>query len=130
MKTFIISAMLLAATAQDLPQQAQATIAQHFSAEIIYVEIDRELGLITDGYDVHFADGTEVKFDSNGEWEEIEGNVPEALLPKTMIDYVKGKFTNSRIKSVEKNRRGYDVELTNDIDLKFNRDGSFRRIDD
>ena len=130
MKTLIIAALMLAASVQDLPQQAQTTIAQHFPAEIIYVEIDRDLGLIIDYYDVHFADGTEVKFNSDGEWKEIEGNVPEKLLPKAMTDYVKSKFPSLRIKSVEKNLRGYDVELTNDIDMKFNKDGSFRRMDD
>ena len=35
-----------------------------------------------------------------------------------------------RIVGVDKERHGYDIELSNGIDMKFDKDGNFLRYDD
>ena len=79
------------------------------------------------------ADGTEVDFNAGGEWTGIDCKkiaVPSTFIPKSIYDYVLQNFSNLCITKIEKDSRGYDVELINGIDLKFDPKGAFLRIDD
>ena len=39
-------------------------------------------------------------------------------------------FPNAEIVKIDKERHGYDIELSNDIELKFNKKGAFMGMDD
>ena len=52
------------------------------------------------------------------------------LLPKGIRNFVAKQQPGQRIVGIDKERSGYDVELTNGIDLKFNKAGQFIRYDD
>ena len=86
-----------------------------------------------DDYEVVLTDGTEVKFDRNGNWEEVEvaanKRVPEALVPAGIRNYVSDNQHGTRIVGIEKSRKGYEVTLSNGVEIKFNREGQFIRYD-
>ncbi|WP_369695841.1 PepSY-like domain-containing protein [uncultured Duncaniella sp.] len=44
--------------------------------------------------------------------------------------YVKQNHKGSRIIGIEKKRNGYEIELSNDLDLEFDKQGNFIRFDD
>ena len=119
--------------ASVLPQAAKVTISKNFKANVSLVKIDKTLGQIKE-YEVILTDGTEITFDSKGNWENVETSVkksvPSGFIPKGVSDYVKKHHSGARIVGIEKERNGYEVELSNGIDMKFDKEGNFQRYDD
>ena len=119
--------------ASALPANAQTFVNQYFSANnIVSVWKDTEKGKIED-YTVLFADGTEVEFLANGEWKEVKarnGAVPAKIVPAKISKYVHKNYPNVLIKEIQKERRKYEVSLSNGLDLDFNLNGKFLKIDD
>lgn len=119
--------------ASVLPKAAQSIIAKNFKAKVSVVKMDKDFGRVTE-YEAILADGTEISFDRDGNWDNIEVNksksVPAALVPKGIRNFVAKQQPGQRIVGIDKERSGYDVELTNGIDLKFNKAGQFIRYDD
>ena len=119
--------------AAALPKAAREMIASNFKSAVSVVKIDKDFGRVSE-YEVVLADGTEVSFDAAGNWENVEvaksSEVPSAVVPKGVRAYVAANHKGQRVVGIEKERRGYDVELSNGIDMKFSRDGAFLRYDD
>lgn len=115
----------------DLPKVAQNFINTHFGdRQVSYVMKD-------DGeYEVRFNDGTKVDFGRKGDWEAVDCNhqsVPQSvvkLLPSNVSSYVTSNFSGAFITKIERERRSYNVELNNGLELEFNSNGDFLRIDD
>lgn len=117
----------------ELPQVAQKFISNNFSKSTVdYVKMDKDV--FSTDYKVKFTDGTEVEFDSEGVWTEIDGRktaIPTHFIQKSILTYVKDKFPNTQIVKIEKSRFGkQEVKLSNGLELEFNSDGVFKRIDD
>lgn len=114
-------------TFKELPQKSQQFITTHFSGvEVLSVTVD-------DDYEVYLANGTKVEFTLQGEWKEVKCPgfaVPAAIVPAAITKYVKAQFPNSAIVKIDKKYRGYEVELNNDLELKFDKDGNFIGVDD
>ncbi|MBQ8470975.1 MAG: PepSY-like domain-containing protein [Alistipes sp.] len=112
-----------------LPRAAKEFLERHFDADqISYVATDR--ALFDRNYKVLFADGATIEFDKHGAWIEIDtprGALPSAVVPAKMLDAVESRFEGSPIRKIERNRRGYEVELGNGIELTF--DQQYRLVD-
>ena len=120
-----------AAAAQSLPEPITAFVKQHFpNAAIAGVEPDQEHGGLE--YDVYLNDGTQIDFDANNQWEKVESmkGVPAFFIPKGVASYVKSNYQNMVITKINKEYHGYDVELANGLELKFDRSGNFMGMDD
>ena len=119
--------------ASALPANAQTFVNQYFSANnIVSVWQDTEKGRVED-YNVLFADGTEVEFLADGNWKEVKarnGQVSPKIVPAKIAKYVQKKFPKAMIKEIKKGRAKYEVDLTNGIELIFNLNGKFLKIDD
>ena len=120
--------------ADILPHTAKQFIETHFpSANIVHV--DNKQNPTTDGtlFDVDLSDKTEIDFDKDGEWREIstDGNVeiPIVVLPLQVQEYIKANYPGQAIKSIDKDIDDMAVELKNDIDLVFDLNGKFLRVD-
>ena len=97
-----------------------------------HIKIDSNLFGGAD-YDVVLNDGTELDFDKDGELKEIDcgmREVPSGLLLKTICDYVSKNFSGRKIVSMDIDSRKYEIELSDGIELEFDRSGQFLRIDD
>ena len=117
--------------AEQLPAAAKTFIQKTFPGQTVsYAKID------FDGrkkYEVRLSNGTEVEFDKNGNWDKVDCNysaVPASLVPATIANYVKTHFAGAKVVKIDKERHGYDVELSNDLELKFNKQGQLMNIDD
>lgn len=59
------------------------------------------------------------------------GMVPSVLVPTFVKDYVKVHFAHGIITKISKCRRGIiEVELNDEFDIRFKRDGTFIGFDD
>lgn len=112
----------------QLPAEARSFVQTHFSGKkIVYAEKD------WNSYECRLNDGTQVEFNRKGVWTEVDCHmaaIPAAIIPAAMQDYVKKNFEGCLITKIAKERYGYEVELSNDLDLKFNYQGALIGIDD
>lgn len=115
-----------------LPQEAQNMLAEYFpKAKIAMIKIDRGLLKKTD-YDVKLVNGTKIEFKNSGKWKSIDCKtraVPEGLILKPIRKYVEKNFPDAKITKIEKTSRGYEVELSDDVEVKFDHLGTFKGID-
>ncbi len=114
-----------------LPEKAQKFVKQHFGDKAVS-SITHDADWIDGDYSVRLGDGTEISFRSNGEWEEVEckgSQVPAAIVPAKIAAYVTEKYPDVRIEEIDRDMRGYDIELSNDVKLKFDRKGEFTSVD-
>jgi len=120
---------------ENLPTVSTAFLNEHFK-DIRVVSVKKETeGLSGVEYDVVLENGVDVKFDSKGEWKEVEARIDTNPLSTTsfilapIVNYVGTEYPSAAINGIEKEKNGFDVELTNGIDLKFNAEGEFQRLD-
>ncbi len=137
----ILFAMLPAAVLADddrpigfekLPTAAQKFIRDHFAdVKITLATIDREF--LDTTYDVIFTDGTHIEFDSRGEWKEIECRrtfVPTGVLLPGIASFIGEQYPGARVRDIERDKWGYELNLDNSAELYFDPRGNFRGYDD
>lgn len=115
--------------AEQLPAAAKTFLQTNFAGmRVLYAEKDWKT------YECHLEDGTKVEFTKKGEWKKVDRQriaaVPVDLAPATIQQYVNANFPNCTVTKIDKERHGYEVELSNDIDLKFNFQGMLIGMDD
>ena len=118
-------------SANQLPAVAQQFIAKNFPGRTVaYAEVD---GMFIKTYEVSLSDGTKIDFDGHGVWDKVETYtkaVPKAIVPQAISRYVAANFRGQVITKIDKERYGYDIELSGGGDLKFNKAGAFMGYDD
>lgn len=116
-----------------LPIAAQTVLKNNFKAGISFIKIDKNMMGSVDEYEVVLDDGSEITFDKNGNWKEVEvrsnKSVPSAFVLKEISNYVKQNQKNSKIVGIEKDRNGFTVDLANGVEIKFDKNGKFSRYD-
>ena len=109
-------------TAQDLPQAAQTTISDYFGDKVVAL-VKKETQALSISYEVIFADGSKIEFDSEGEWEEVKCRnpfVPLNLLPAEIASYVSTNYPSAAVVEIDKGRKKYEVNVNNHIEIDFN----------
>ncbi len=111
-----------------LPNQAKQFITANFNGtEVLSVRKD---GL---KYEVVLFDGTEMEFKSNGQWVKVDcgmNPLPDGILPANTAQFLSAKFPVNYPTHVKYEHKRYEVELENDLDLVFDKNGNFAGSDD
>lgn len=117
-------------TLEQLPAAAQTFLKTHF-ADLTLAYAVEDPKFVGSEYEVTYTDRTEVEFRPNGEWSSVERRyaaVPASVVPTQISDYVaKSSFPNQYIKKIERDAYTWEIELSNGIEIKF--DKEFRVID-
>jgi hypothetical protein len=132
MMTILVSNVALAddtpIPVEQLPAAAKAFVQTNFQGKrILYAEKD------WNSYECRLDDRTKIEFNRKGVWKKVDCNmtaVPAAIIPEAIRQYVSTNFAGTIITKIDKERYGYDIELSNDIDLKFNYQGALIGMDD
>ncbi|MBM0637337.1 PepSY-like domain-containing protein [Campylobacter sp. VicNov18] len=116
-------------SAENLPHTSKEFLQRNFKAPIGVVQKDKN------SYEVYLSDGTELEFDIDGSWKEIENKAfPFNLdfLPKNLVDIIKNEFPNTKAKEIERKINHYKIKLDNDIKFLIDFNGSIldKQIDD
>ncbi len=111
-----------------LPMKSQEFITKYMPAEKVeFVELNRDSSW--EKYTVYFTNGNTVTFDGgSGDCTQIvfdNGNMPVAVLPTNVTNYVKTGYPQARIVMMEKIADGYRVKLSDGCELLFNEEGKF-----
>lgn len=145
-KILIAAAMVLAgvftANADDrerpisvdqLPKNAQTFLADNFKDLTVAFAVEN-LKYVGSEYEVVYTDRTEVDFNTDGEWESVERKyeaVPASIVPAKIADYVAGMGLNGQyIKKIERNRYTWEIELSNGLEIKFDKQFNVIGYDD
>ena len=116
----------------QLPQEVQAFVQQYFPNQTVtYAEKDWEW--FGNKYDVTLADGTQISFDTGHVWDKVESHmnpIPAVLIPATINTFIAANFPGVTVTKIDKERYGYEVELANGLELKFNQGGALMEMDD
>jgi len=132
----IVLGFAISATAQkkievsELPKPAISFLEQYFKKEPVdLVKKDAEHG--EKGYEVKLKNGTEIEFFKDGKIREVDGSdrpIPTGYIPASITNYVAKHYPNEKITHIDYGHKDIDVDLTNKIDLEFNTDGSFLKV--
>lgn len=112
----------------ELPQKAQKFIQTNFpNYELSYAK--KDVDFFYSEYEVMLVDGTKIEFSGDGDWKDVEcrkNAVPTAIVPKQISEYVAKKYPDVKILKIDR-EENYDIELSNRLELTF--DKKFRLID-
>ena len=128
----IVSCKDVIITADKLPATAQTFINEYFpDSSVSYAKKDKELTKTT--YEVVLQDGSEIEFDSKGQWNKVDckrNAVPAALVPSVIAECVQSSFPGQLIVKIDKEHFGYEIELLNGLELKFDKKAQLVNVDD
>ena len=117
-------------TIDQLPKTAQEFLAAHFKDLTVAYAVAEQKFTGTE-YEVVYTDRTEVDFRSDGQWDSVERKysaIPDSIVPQQIRDFVaKNNYPGQFIKKIERNAYTWEIELSSDIEMKF--DVHFNVID-
>ena len=119
-------------TFEELPVKSQEFVTTYFSAQSIRF-IRMEIDVTNTEYTVRFENGMEIEFNSTGDWEEVESHsacLPMGFLPASILDYLNRHHPGVCLHEISRGRHKYEIEMSNGIELIFNKNGEFLRYDD
>ena len=132
----ILSCSILANAGNDkpisvttLPMKAQILLTNYFGNQKVALATI-ESGVVNRSYDVVLQNGTKLEFNKKGELTEIDckqGVVPVNLIPLSIKNYLQNNYPGQSVKKLEIKKNEYEVELSNGMDLTFNK--HFQLID-
>lgn len=132
LQSAIKAAPLSPVNVRQLPAEAQKTINTYFRNQHITLT-KTERTLLRQSYDVVFTNGDKLEFDRYGHWTEInspQAEVPDGLMPAAIVRFVRTHWPQAKIRKIEKERTGYEVKLSNGIEIRFDRHLRAVDIDD
>ena len=113
----------------QMPQPAQLFINQHFANNKVAMA-KMETGFLDKSYEVIFTDGNKLEFDKKGNWTEVNckySSVPLKIIPTAILKYITANYPNVKVLKIERDSKEYEVKLSNQWELKF--DKNFNIID-
>lgn len=113
----------------ELPAKAQTVLNTHFSGQKVTLAT-LESEIIDKSYNVVLQNGTKLEFDRKGNLTEVDckqGTVPAKLIPQPIKSYVQANYSGQNIKKMEIDKNEHEVELSNGLDITFNK--RFKVID-
>ena len=135
---FIFSSLLILASCEKekilptikIPSEISDYTSTHFS-EFPIIQVIKD----TDGfeltYDVVLKDGYFLEFNRKKEIIDIEGvmALPNSVIPANIIEFVLENYSNNYIIGWELDKKNQQVKLDNSIELEFDMNGNFIKID-
>lgn len=121
----------------SLPDKAREFIRKHFR-ELEVVKCSEDYA--DRSYEVALSDGTDIEFDSKGEWTEVDAgdsrllskDMVRHLLPDRAYRELEHRSVIHKVETVKRGQKGYKVELR-DVDLddyRFSTDGKLLSVND
>lgn len=114
----------------NTPTEIQQFLNTHYKDQnVVKFKTDKDKNLMK--YKVTLSNNTKLEFDNNYKITEIDSKVkvPESVVPTAILAYVKANYPNNYITDWELDDLNQQVELNNGIELEFNMNGEFLRID-
>ncbi|WP_165043436.1 PepSY-like domain-containing protein [Dysgonomonas sp. ZJ709] len=116
---------------KELPAISQAFLEKHFPEQTVTLAEKDD-----DGYEVVLNNKFKIDFSLSGDWDDINGYgqaIPKSileLLPTGIVSHVETNYpAETFITEINKETYGFEIELSNKLELKFKSDGTYIGID-
>lgn len=116
---------------EDIPSSIMNYISTHFPENsVIGAWIDTDDNVTT--YEINLSGDVELEFNAQYEVISIESDMqlPNSVVPQSILDYVAQNYPNNVITSWELEDNLQQIELNNGLELDFNLNGEFVGIGD
>lgn len=116
---------------KELPVKAQTLLNNSFNGQKVMLATI-ESGVLSKSYDVVLQSGTKLEFDKKGTLTEIDckrGVVPAKFIPQQIQQYLQSNYPKQSVKKIELKKNEFELELSNGIDLTFNKHFQLTDID-
>lgn len=115
-------------SAENLPNISKEFLQHNFKAPIGIVQKDKN------SYEVYLSDGTELEFDTDGIWKEIENKaIPFSLdfLPQNLANIIKNEFPNVKAREIERKINHCKIKFDNGVKILIDFNGTilYKKID-
>ena len=118
------------APSNELPETAKNFINSNFGNNTYTSQYDSA----ENEYEVTLTNGYQLTFDTAGNWTDVDApygkTVPDGIVPATIAKYIKTNYASYGVNEIEKTSYGYQVDLTNEVELRFNADGGYLGMSD
>lgn len=117
-------------SAKDLPQKAQDFLSEYFP-NVMVGTVEMESVATTVIYEVDLADGTDIVFNYDGDWQQVEApdgkTIPTGFIMEEIVTYVNDNYQGFGINEINHSGEGYIVEINSadEVTLTFNELGEY-----
>jgi len=114
----------------DLPGKASNFISTHYST-VRTLQVVKERDDLKVNFHVYLENGTRLDFTKSGDIKEIDGTtrIPDAILPSMIVSYVNTNYPAAFIRGWNPDDTDQEVKLSSDVELLFDSNGNFLRVD-
>ena len=115
----------------EFPEKIISFVQTHFPEDQI-VTIKEEKERRKTEYEVKLNSRAELEFDGGLEIIKIESKsgLPDSVLLEKIVAYVSQNYPGRKIEEWKKKKKYQEIELDNSLELEFDFDGNFMKIDD
>lgn len=114
-----------------LPSAARIFIETFFPEEsCTYAEREKDDG--RKEYRAELSNGTEIVFDAQGLWLEVDCKfslLPDGIVPTEIVEDLAGRYPDAGIYKIERAMGGYEISISNGLELIYSADGTFIRVE-
>ncbi|MEP7374178.1 MAG: PepSY-like domain-containing protein [Chitinophagaceae bacterium] len=114
----------------DLPANASGFVTTHYASKQI-LQVVKELDNLKTYFHVYLNNGSKLDFSRKGDIKKIEGveAIPDTVIPSLILNYVDTHYPNDFIRGWEIEDATQNVKLSTSIQLEFDKNGNFLRVD-
>ena len=117
-------------SSSDLPSEITSYISTHFPNNVI-IQVVLERDGLTKTYDILLSESISLEFNRKKEIIDIDGvtQLPNSVIPEKILQYVTVNYPTNFITDWELEYKYQQVQLDNGLNLEFNMNDDFLRID-
>lgn len=117
-------------TERETPKAIKSYVSTHFS-DLEIIQTLKEKDGFEVSYHVILEGGIQLEFNKKEKITSIESTskLPDSVIPEKILLYVTTNYENNVIVAWEKDDRNQQVTLENSLELEFNMNGDFLKID-
>lgn len=117
-------------SASEYPSEITSYVATHFPNNSI-LQIVKESEGISKKYEVLLSENISLEFNKKKEITDIDGNtqLPNSVIPEKILQHVMANYPDSFITDWELDDNKQKVKLNNGLELEFNKEADFLKLD-
>ena len=109
----------------ELPEQSRNFLETNFNGFQVN-RATKDVSSFDEYYEIFLNNGITIDFNRIGEWTEVDGNglsIPTSFIDEEIVSYINTNYPTFPIESIDKKPYGYEVDLINNTELRFNTSG-------
>ncbi len=111
----------------ELSTECKTFVEDYFYLYEVFT-VEKDVNSVIEYYEIKLIGGTEIDLNQSCQWTSVDGNnqpIPTGFINTSIVEYVATNYPTTVIESIEKETYGFDVDLLNNTELRFDSEGNF-----